>query len=73
MKNALLLALFMFVGLNLAIGQWTSHGNGTVYTMHDLLEASQGCVTYEDTLSGIQLSALCNGKQRHTQLLQLIN
>lgn len=51
MKNALLLALFMFVGLNLAFCQWTSPGNGTVYTMHDLLEASQGCVTYEDTLS----------------------
>lgn len=51
MKKTLLLALFLFAGLNIALSQWTSPGNGTTYTMHDLLEVTNGCVTYEDTLS----------------------
>ena len=33
------------------MAQWTSAGNGTTYTLRDLVELSDGCVIYVDTLA----------------------
>jgi len=46
--------LFSFFALMLAFAgsvnaQWISPGNGTTYTLDDLVEASEGCVTFEPT------------------------
>lgn len=34
-----------------AMAQWTSAGNGTTYTLRDLMASSDGCVIYVDTLA----------------------
>ena len=51
MKKLTLLTLFLFACLSSALSQWTSPGNGTTYSLRDLLDLTDGCVTYEDTLS----------------------
>lgn len=37
--------------LSATMAQWTSAGNGTTYTLRDLVELSDGCVIYVDTLA----------------------
>ena len=57
MKKTLLITLFLFFGLSTAWSQWTSPGDGTTFTLRDLLEVTNGCVTYVDTLDAYLLHA----------------
>ena len=49
MKKLLLIIGFTLVQVALTMGQWTSPGNGTTYTLRDLVAASEGCVTQGGT------------------------
>lgn len=46
MKKLLLIIGLTLVQVTLTMGQWASPGNGTTYTMRDLVEVSGGCVTH---------------------------
>ena len=48
MKKLILFFAFMLAPLPWMMGQWTSPGNGTAYTLRDLVESSQGCVTHQN-------------------------
>lgn len=39
------------------MAQWTSAGNGTTYTLRNLVEQSEGCVVYVDTLDSYCLTS----------------
>lgn len=47
MKKLLLLIGLTLIQVSLTMGQWTSPGNGTTYTLRDLVALSEGCVTHE--------------------------
>ena len=46
MKKILLIIGYTLAQVALMMGQWTSPGNGTTYTLRDLVTASEGCVTH---------------------------
>lgn len=46
MRKLLLIIGLTLVQVSLSWGQWTSPGNGTTYTLRDLVAASEGCVTH---------------------------
>lgn len=51
MKRVLFVICLM-IGCHLGTqAQWTTAGDGTTYTLRDLVEASESCVTYVDTLA----------------------
>jgi hypothetical protein len=45
MKKILLISVFLLASLDLLNAQWTSPGNGTTYTLPDLVAVSNGAVT----------------------------
>ena len=48
----LVLIIGLIMGcLSGVMAQWTSAGNGTTYTLRNLVEQSDGCVIYVDTLA----------------------
>lgn len=46
MKKLLLIIGFTLAQVAMMMGQWTSPGNGTTYTLRDLVTISEGCVTH---------------------------
>ena len=57
MKRFVLFIALTLVQVSLMMGQWTSPGNGTVYSLRDLAEVSDGCVTYEENLNAYLIHA----------------
>ena len=55
-KLVLLIGLFLIL-TPWMMGQWTSPGNGTSYTLRDLVEVSGGCVTYLENQRSYLLQA----------------
>ena len=55
MKRLVLIIGFMVGCLTGAMAQWTSAGNGTTYTLRDLMASSDGCVIYVDTLAELMI------------------
>lgn len=51
MKRLLLIIGLMVGCLSGTMAQWTSAGDGTTYTLRDLVAQSDGCVIYVDTLA----------------------
>ena len=49
MKRIALTTLFLFVSLTLLNAQWVSPGNGTTYTIEDLVVLSNGCVIWSES------------------------
>lgn len=49
MKRILLIPLFLLFSLTLLNAQWVSSGNGTTYTMSELVNVTDGVVTFEAT------------------------
>ena len=47
MKRILLIPLFLLFSLTLLNAQWVSPGNGTTYTMSELVNVTDGVVTFE--------------------------
>ena len=47
-KTTLVLAMFIGLAFNLN-AQWVSPGNGTTYTIEDLVELSNGCVIWSES------------------------
>ena len=57
MKKTLFITLFLFFSISAALSQWISPGNGTVYSLRDLVEITEGCVTYQDSVDAYFLHA----------------
>ena len=55
-KLTLLIGLFL-IYMPWMMGQWTSPGNGTSYTLRDLVEVSGGSVTYLENLRSYLIQA----------------
>lgn len=49
MKKLFLIISLLLIQTPWIMGQWTSLGKGTLYTLQDLLTMGDGCVTFEET------------------------
>ena len=49
MKNRIILLTFLLGFIPMLNAQWTSPGDGTTYTIEDLVELSNGCVIWSES------------------------